>query len=313
MSSIRSVKALQAQGLVSADQVPELQQVEAQFATAITPEMLAHIEEPGIAKQFLPSVQELQIQPEELQDPIGDAAHSPVKGIVHRHRDRCLLMPVKVCAVYCRFCFRRELIGPGTGALTPNEMAAALDYIRQKTQIWEVILTGGDPLMLKPKLLSRYLQELAAIEHVEVIRLHTRIPMVDSQRINADLLAVLSRVKPIYVVLHINHVDEFHPEAIAACERLIQAGCVLLCQSVLLKGINDSVGQLAALYRACVKYRIKPYYLHQLDQAKGTSHFRVPIDEGRALMHELRANYSGLCLPTYVIDVPEGKGGKTPL
>lgn len=311
--SIRSVKQLALAGFMDEAVALDLVEVEQQFATAITPDIFPLLSESGIAKQFVPDRAELHIEPDELEDPIGDQAHAPVKGIVHRHRDRCLLMPVKVCAVYCRFCFRREHIGPGKAALTPEELEVALDYIRAHEEIWEVILTGGDPLLLKPKYLQHCLQSLKAIEHVKVVRIHTRIPMVDSTRISPELIDVLRQIRPLYIVVHVNHPAEFHEGAILACERLVNGGAVLLSQSVLLKGVNDEVEILAKLFQLCVLHRIKPYYLHQLDKARGVNHFEVDIKTGVALMTELRARYSGLCQPIYVRDELGGVGGKLPL
>ncbi len=315
--SIKKIQHCVEKAWVSPQQALTLQPVMDAFNLSISAEMADIMSNPqqssGVTAQFLPSVQELNIAADELTDPIGDVSHSPVAGVVHRHRDRCLLMPVKVCAVYCRFCFRREKIGPGNAAMTPDQLDKAYDYIADHPEIWEVILTGGDPLMLKPKSLQAIIQRLHGIPHVKIIRLHTRIPVVDSQRINDDMLAVLSSVKPIYMVLHVNHVNEFHDKARLACQRLVDAGVVMLSQSVLLKDINDNIDSLEQLMRLLVELRIKPYYIHQLDKARGTGHFRVAPECGVQLMQQLRQRISGLCQPTYVVDTPGGDGGKTPL
>ncbi len=314
--SIKNIAQLQQAGLVQESELSQLNQVAEQFSVAITPEMNQVVQaaaSDGVKKQFVPTRDELLIAADELVDPIGDAAYSPVKGVVHRHRDRCLFMPINVCAVYCRFCFRREKIGPGNAALTPEQLDAAIAYIESHSEIWEVILTGGDPLLLKPKQLSGIMERLNAIDHVKVIRVHTRIPVVDSVRINADMIAALQLHQPTYVVLHANHADEFHRDAKQACLSLVGAGIPMLSQSVLLKGINDSVEVLADLMRQLVMLKIKPYYLHQLDKARGTGHFRVDPKKGLALMQQLRQHYSGLCLPTYVVDTPGGAGGKQPV
>ena len=261
-----------------------------------------------IAAQYLPRVEELHVRPDELTDPIGDAVHTPILGITHRYPDRVLLKPVHVCPVYCRFCFRREVVGPGGGALSPAELEAALAWIRDHEEVWEVILTGGDPLILSPRRLGDLVRAVAAIDHVAVIRVHTRVPVADPKRVTDELVAALRCSKTTYVVLHANHARELTPEAVEACARIVDAGIPMLSQSVLLRGVNDDAATLEALFRALVVHRIKPYYLHHPDLAAGTSHFRVGIDEGRALTAALHANTSGLCRPTYVLDIPGGHG-----
>jgi lysine 2,3-aminomutase len=261
-----------------------------------------------IARQYVPRADELVTTPDELADPIGDHAHSPVKGIVHRYQDRVLLKPSHACPVYCRFCFRREMVGPGGEALSPSELEAALDYVRAHPEIWEVILTGGDPLILSPRRIGEIVRALDAIDHVGVIRVHTRVPVVDPLRVTDELIAALRAEKAVYVVLHVNHAREFTDAARAACRKLSDAGIVLLSQSVLLKGVNDDAATLEALFRSLVRHRIKPYYLHQGDLAPGTSQFRTTIAEGQALMRDLRGRVSGLCQPTYVLDIPGGHG-----
>ena len=250
--------------------------------------------------------------PHEQPDPIGDDALSPLPGLVHRYEDRVLLKPVLVCPVYCRFCFRREHVGPGGGALTPAQTEAALDYIRARPAIREVILTGGDPLMLAPRRLSALLGALEAIPHVETLRIHTRVPVADPARLTPVLAAALVTEKPTWLVLHANHAREFTAEAQAALGRVVRQGVPLLGQSVLLRGVNDSSQALEALFRAMLRARVKPYYLHQLDAAPGTSRFHVPIEEGRRLLAQLRGRVTGLAWPTYVLDIPGGHG-KVPI
>ena len=263
---------------------------------------------PALRRQFIPSPQELESSPGENADPIGDHAHAPVKGIVHRYPDRALLLPTLTCAVYCRFCFRREDVG-SQGVLSPAEMDAALDYIRATPAIWEVILTGGDPLVLSARRIGEIMRALDDIPHVQVIRVHTRVPVAMPERIDAGLIAALkSTGKAVYVAVHCNHADEISPAMRAACGRLSDAGIPLLAQTVLLRGVNDSVETLETLMRGLVATRIKPYYLHQLDYAPGTGHFRVPVEEGRALVKALRGRVSGLAQPTYILDIPGGAG-----
>lgn len=301
-------------GLARSERLADLERVAARYAVAITPAMatlmdIANEHDP-IARQFVPDPAELDVQPDEAADPIGDDIHSPLEGLVHRYPDRVLLKLVNVCAVYCRFCFRREMIGPGkANALSEQSLADALAYIAAHREIWEVILSGGDPLVLSPRRLAVVMKRLGAIEHVKIVRVHTRVPAVDPRRITPALLRALKGSgKTTYVVLHANHARELTPEARAACARLIDAGVPMLAQSVLLKGVNDDVDALGALMRAFVECRIKPYYLHHLDRAPGTSHFRTTVAQGQELMRVLRARYSGLCQPSYVIDTPgEGK------
>lgn len=303
--------------LIGRDRLTALQQVAARYAVAITPAFADLIDrsdpDDPIARQFVPDVRELALQSQESGDPIGDQAFTPVEGVVHRYPDRVLLKLVNACAVYCRFCFRREMVGPGRGALSPRALEAALGYIGACRQIWEVILTGGDPLLLSPRRLHAVMTRLGAIDHVKVIRVHTRLPTAAPERVNAGLVRALrSRDKATFVVLHVNHPRELGTKARAACARLIDAGIPMLSQSVLLRGVNDDADTLGALMRALVESRIKPYYLHHADLAPGTAHLRTTIPEGQALMRALRGRYSGLCQPAYMLDIPGGHG-KSPV
>ncbi len=309
---LRSVGDLATAGLVAPARRADLERVAARYAVALTPDLAGLIDpaDPAdpVARQFLPDARELERAPEERADPIGDAAKSPIKGIVHRYPDRVLLTPVHVCPVYCRFCFRREKVGPGSEALTRAETAAALGYIRGHPEIFEVILTGGDPLVLAPAKLGALVAALGAIPHVKVIRLHTRAPVAQPGVITPALAKALRSDKAVYVVLHCNHPREVTKPLAAAVLRLVKAGVAVLSQSVLLRGVNDNAETLEALFRALVAARIKPYYLHHPDLAPGTAHFRTDLAAGRALMRELRGRLSGLAQPTYVLDVPGGHG-----
>ncbi|APG83031.1 lysine 2,3-aminomutase YodO family protein [Sinorhizobium americanum CCGM7] len=311
---IRTAGDLAEAGLIDASAEEAISRVASRYAIAISPAVADLIDRADphdpIARQFVPDAAELTLTPEERADPIGDGAHSPVPGIVHRYPDRVLLKAVHVCPVYCRFCFRREMVGPqGLGTLTPAELDAAIAYLAAHPEIWEVILTGGDPLVLSPRRLQEILERLGAIEHVKVVRFHTRVPVVEPHRIDADLIAALkSSGKATYVALHANHPRELTGEARGAAARLIDAGIVIISQSVLLKGVNDDPEVLAELMRAFVETRIKPYYLHHPDLAPGTGHFRLSIEEGQALVASLRGRVSGLCQPTYILDIPGGYG-----
>lgn len=309
--------ALQQQGILSPAEARALEPVAARFSVAVTPAMreLITAGDPAdpLAQQFVPSVQELEEHPAEWDDPIGDAAHTPITGIVHRYTDRLLLMPLKICPVYCRFCFRRETVGRQEhGLLSDAELVAALTYIRAHTEVWEVILSGGDPLLLSPRRLNHILTELSGIEHVRVIRIHTRVPVVDPDRITPELTHTLRRDQAVYVVLHTNHPRELTSHALRACARLVDAGVPMLSQTVLLKNVNDSAATLEALFRRLVEHRIKPYYLHHADRARGTGHFRTSIATGQTLLRELRGRVSGLCQPEYMLDIPGGHG-KVPI
>ena len=306
-----SARELAQAGFIAQERVGALDDVAARYAIALTPAMAELIDpsDPNdpIARQFLPSEAELELQPQERSDPIGDERHSPLKGVVHRYRDRVLLKPTLVCPVYCRFCFRREMVGPGAGQmLTADELDAGLSYIAQHTEIWEVILTGGDPLMLSPRRIEQITQRLGAIDHVKVVRWHSRVPVADPARITGALVQAIAGAKTAYVVLHVNHPRELAPAAIFAAAKFIDAGIPVLSQSVLLKSVNDDVATLTSLMRALVAARIKPYYLHHMDLASGTAHFRTTIASGRALMTALRRAVSGLAVPQYVLDIPDG-------
>jgi lysine 2,3-aminomutase len=313
-TTLRDVRSLTQAGLVPPERLSALEAVAARYAVAITPAMAELIDPANandpIARQFIPSSEELIASPGEDGDPIGDGAHSPVEGIVHRYRDRVLLKPTHTCAVYCRFCFRREMVGPeGLSNLTPAQLDAAFAYIAGRPEIWEVIVTGGDPFVLSPRRLTDLMARLDAIPHVKIVRFHTRVPAVDPGAVTDGLVAALKgSTKTVYVALHANHARELTPAARAACAKIIDAGIPMLSQTVLLRGINDDAEVLAELMRAFVETRIRPYYLHHGDHAPGTAHLRTTLAEGQALMRALRGTVSGLAQPTYVLDIPGGHG-----
>ena len=310
--SLRKVADLAAWGLVPNARAAALERVAERYAVAITPAMAELIDpiDPAdpIARQFVPDLAELIVTPEERADPIGDERFSPVKGIVHRYPDRVLLKPLHACPVYCRFCFRREQVGPDGEALSPAELKAALDYIQARPEIWEVIITGGDPFLLSPRRLGAIVRALDEMEHVRVIRFHTRVPVVDPARVSPRLVAALEAEKAVYVAIHANHPRELTAEFRAACRGLAKSGIPLLGQTVLLKGVNDDATVLEQLFRGLVAARVKPYYLHHPDLARGTGRFRVDLRDGQALMRRLRGRVSGLCQPGYVLDLPGGLG-----
>ena len=317
--TLTSVAGLRAAGLLPLEANAGIDTVAARYAIAITPVMADLIVggDPSdpIARQLVPSTLELHTAEHELQDPIGDEAHAPVPGIVHRYRDRVLLKVTSLCPVYCRFCFRRETVGPGgDAALSGEALNRALAYIAGHPQIFEVILTGGDPLVLSARRIAEVAQALAAIPHVKILRWHTRLPVASPQRVTKALARALTagHDKTVYVALHANHARELTPDARAACARLIAAGAAMVSQTVLLKGVNDNIEALEALMRALVEARVKPYYLHHADLAPGTAHLRTSIAVGQTLVRQLRQRASGLAQPTYVLDIP-GAFGKTPI
>lgn len=312
--TLRSPDDLIAAGLVPPKQHEMLDDVAQHYATAIPPAFLDLITSPDdpIGVQVVPSAQELEIAPEERSDPIGDNALSPVPGIVHRYADRALLKPLLICPLYCRFCFRREHVGPDGGVLDDAALEQALEWLRTHEQIREVILTGGDPLMLSPRRLGRIVAALSAMPHVTTIRVHSRVPVADPERVTDALLDALETDKAMWMAVHINHAREMSEPARACLKRIVRRGIPLLGQSVLLRGVNDSEQALEDLFRAMVETRMRPYYLHQLDPAPGTAHFHVPVEEGQRLLAGLRGRVTGLAWPLYVLDIPGGYG-KVPL
>jgi lysine 2,3-aminomutase len=318
MTTLRTAHQICDHGFAPPESRAALEKVVVRYAVALPPTLAALIDRNDphdpIARQFVPSKAELDHRPQELSDPIGDDAHTPVTGIVHRYPDRVLLKLNAVCAVYCRFCFRREMVGPGKpNVLSPAALAAAVDYISIHPEIWEVILTGGDPLVLSARRLRAAMKHLSEIEHVKVVRIHTRVPIADPARMTPELVRALKiKGKATYVAVHVNHARELTAQARAACAALADAGIPLLAQSVLLAGVNDTPAAMEDLMRGLVECRIKPYYLHHGDLAPGTSHLRTEIASGQALMRALRGRVSGLCQPSYVLDIPGGHG-KSPI
>jgi lysine 2,3-aminomutase len=313
----RTLRAVE--DILQSDLAPEsaraaLNAVAARYAIAIPPALRALIESPtdAIGLQFIPHPAELITAPHEDADPIADEALSPIPGIVHRYPDRALLKPLLACPVYCRFCFRREQVGPDGGLLSDAELNHAYAYIAAHPEIREVILTGGDPLILSPRRLQQILQNLSTIPHVEVLRIHSRVPVADPSLITDALADALDIKTPLFLAAHINHARELTPAAAEALEKLQRRRIPILGQTVLLAGVNDSEEALGDLFRAMLRARIKPYYLHQLDAAPGTARFHVPPERGREILANLRGKISGTALPTYIYDRPGGLG-KIPL
>jgi lysine 2,3-aminomutase len=313
---VLGAKDFVAAGLAESGRLDEIQKVAEHFAVAVT-EDVAELIDPAddrdpIAAQFVPREAELIAGVNERSDPVGDERWSPLPGIVHRYPDRVLLKPTLLCPVYCRFCFRRDVVGKKKAMLDANSLKRAFDYIRQRPQIWEVIVTGGDPFVLAPRRIAEIVQNLDRIPHLGVLRFHTRVPVVDPKRVSGALVEALASEKALYVAIHANHPRELTEPVREALLRLNRGGIPLLSQTVLLRGVNDDTAVLETLFRRLVAMRVKPYYLHHADLARGTGHFRTGIASGQRLVRSLRGRVSGLCQPTYVLDIPGGYG-KVPI
>ncbi len=311
---LRTARDLVRAGLIAPGREGAIEAVAERYAMAIPPALAALIGDRAdpIGLQFVPDEAELVTAPGESADPIADEALSPIPGIVHRYPDRVLLKPILACPVYCRFCFRREQVGPDGGVLGEAALARAYEWVAARPDIREVILTGGDPLMLSPRRLGAIVAALSAIAHLQTLRVHSRVPVAAPERVTEEMAAALGGGAPLWLVLHANHAREITEAVRAAVRRLLAAGVPVLGQSVLLAGVNDSEEALAGLFRAMIAARIKPYYLHQLDRAPGTARFHVPIARGRALLAALRGRIPGHAIPTYVLDIPGG-AGKVPV
>jgi lysine 2,3-aminomutase len=261
--------------------------------------------------QAIPRRIEADIRPEELRDPLGEDTHNPAPSVVHKYPDRVLFLVVDRCGIYCRHCNRRRLVG-GDEPPTTAELEAGLDYIAKTPRIRDVLLSGGDPLLLSTRRLGHLLGRLRAIPHVETIRIGTRLPVVCPMRIDDELCAMLRPHHPLFINTHFNHAKELTPEARAACERLVDAGVPVGNQTVLLRGINSSVPALRALMRGLLRSRVRPYYLFQGDTVLGTDHLRTPVETAQELYKGLRGWMNGMAVPMLVLDAPGG-GGKVPI
>jgi len=311
--NFNTIESLINTGLADPSEFKNLKQVADKY-TVLAPKHLTDliIEKPSedpIAKQIIPSPKELVIKKEENKDPIGDERFSPLKGLVHRYSDRALIKMNSSCAVYCRFCFRREVIGPHGHNMNDNEIKNALEYVQKHKEISEVILSGGDPFILKPEKIINFMEILNTIEHVKILRFHTRVPVAAPHLVTTDFIKALKKnKKTTFVAIHINHYRELSTKTIKVCKKLLKAGIILIGQTVLLKGVNNKAKTLKKLFKEMLEARIIPYYLHHPDLANGTGHFRVSIQEGQSLMRELRGEISGIAIPTYTLDIPGGYG-----
>ena len=286
------------------------------FRMAITPYYLSLIDQSNpndpVRMQAIPRVAECAVNPSDMADPLHEDADSPVPGMTHRYPDRVLLLLTDQCGMYCRHCTRRRKAGENDAPMPAENVEKALDYIREHKEIRDVILSGGDPLTLGDERLDEVLDKLSRIEHVDIVRIGSRLPVVLPQRITDNLIAVLKKYKFVWLNTHFNHPQEMTAEASAALAKLSEAGVVLGNQSVLLKGINDNIDVMKQLVHTLVKNRVRPYYIYQCDLSEGIAHFRTPISKGIEIMESLRGHTSGLCVPTFVVDAPGG-GGKIPV
>lgn len=286
------------------------------FRMAITPYYLSIIDQKNpndpVRMQAIPKIQESKLVTTDMDDPLHEDTDSPTPGLTHRYPDRTLLLLTDQCSMYCRHCTRRRKAGEHDAPMPKDNVSKAIEYIRNTKEVRDVILSGGDPLTLSTARLEEVISEIAAIDHVDIIRIGSRIPVVLPQRIDDDLIAMLKKYPMIWLNTHFNHPNEMTPEAQKALAKLANAGVVLGNQSVLLKGINDHVDVMKKLVHTLVKNRVRPYYIYQCDLSEGISHFRTPISKGIEIMESLRGHTSGLCIPTYVVDAPGG-GGKIPV
>ncbi len=265
-----------------------------------------------VRSQCIPSSKEMEITSTELADPLGEEKFTKVPYIVHKYPDRVLFLLTGKCAMYCRHCTRRRLAGNEDFSIRDQDVNAALDYIKSHPEVRDVLLSGGDPLILSDSCLESIIKRLRDIPHVEIIRIGTRTPVVIPMRITDSLVSMLKKYHPVWINTHFNHPKEITPEAEAACAKIADAGIPLGNQTVLLKGINDNAGTMKELCLKLVKNRVRPYYLYQCDIAQGINHFRTPVEKGLEIMAHLRGYISGFAVPTFVIDAPGG-GGKIPV
>jgi len=285
------------------------------FPFSVTPYYLSLLDlndqNSPLRKTIIPSIKESYTSPGESEDPLHEENTSPVPGIVHRYPDRVLFLTTSFCSVYCRYCTRSRLVGGHTEALE-DHWKEAIDYIRKTTAIRDVLISGGDPLTMCDERLNWLLKEITSIDHVEMVRIGTKVPMVLPQRITPQLLKIFKQYKPLYLSVHCTHPDEITAESSKAFNSLADAGVVMGSQTVLLKGVNDSAQTLTELYHRLLKVRVRPYYLFQCDPIIGSEHFRTTVDKGREVMFGIRGFTSGYAVPQYVIDTPGG-GGKVPI
>ena len=313
---VTSVNQLKKYINLSIEEETQISSVLSKFRMAITPYYLTLMDPDNIncpiRKQAIPSISEMTIGKNDLLDPLDEDKDSPVPGLTHRYPDRVLFLITDMCSMYCRHCTRRRFAGQTDNELSQDRIKKGLDYIRKTPQVRDVLLSGGDALLMSDERLEFIISELRKIEHVEVIRIGTRVPVVMPQRITDDFVNMIKKYHPIWINTHFNHYDEFTVESKKALAKMADAGIPLGNQSVLLKGINDCVHIMKKLVTGLVQLRVRPYYLYQCDLSLGIEHFRTPISKGIEIIEGLRGHISGFCIPTFVVDAPGG-GGKIPV
>ena len=301
---------------LSEEEIEGFEHAADRFTIGVTPYILSLMDRNNSAcplrKQFIPSGKEQFVSPVEMEDPCGEDGCSPVPGLVHRYPDRVLLLATDVCAVYCRYCTRSRLVGHKSGIRFQETFEKQLNYIRNNPQVRDVLISGGDPLLLSEDKLDFMLSKLREIPHVELLRIGSRVPIVLPQRITDSLVSVLEKYHPLFMSLHVNHAMELTPEVKTAVDKLCRAGIPLGSQTVLLKGVNDSAEVMKAMVHKLLTFRIRPYYLYQCDPVQGSGHLRTSIAKGMQILRKLRGFTSGYAIPTYVVDAPGG-GGKIPI
>ncbi len=301
---------------ITQKEAKQINQVLSKFRMAITPYYLTLIdplnENCPIRLQAIPGISEMEVGEFDLLDPLDEDIDSPVPGLTHRYPDRVLFLITDMCSMYCRHCTRRRFAGQHDREMSNERIEMAIDYIRKTPQVRDVLLSGGDALLMSDKRLEQIISKLREIEHVEIIRIGTRTPVVMPQRITDDLVNMLQKYHPIWLNTHFNHYDEITKESADAMIKMANAGIPLGNQSVLLRGINDCVDIMRKLCTRLVQIRVRPYYLYQCDLSLGIEHFRTPVSKGIEIIEGLRGHISGFCIPTFVVDAPGG-GGKIPV
>lgn len=314
--ALRGVEDLEAIVCLTAAEREGIAETAEIFRTSITPYLAGLIdpEDPScpIRRQMIPIADENRPDPMEMRDPLAEDGNMVVPGLVHRYPDRVLFLPIDVCAVYCRYCTRKRLVSTGELEISPAHREAAYRYIESHPEVRDVLISGGDPLLLPDSRLEEMILRLRRIPHVEFVRIGTRIPGVLPQRITHDFARMLKRVGPVWMSVHFNHPREITPEVAEACRRMAFAGVPMGGQTVLLRGINDSPDVMKRLMHELLKIRVRPYYIYHCDPVTGTSHLRTSVETGLRIIESLRGHTTGYAVPTYVIDAPGG-GGKIPI
>ena len=313
---LASIEDLQKYVRLTPAEINGIKMAQGRFPVGITP-YWASLLDPNNARcplrmQVIPTAQEHLVSKNEMLDPLAEDSHSPVPGIVHRYPDRVLLLPLNMCAAYCRYCTRSRWVGDENEMMFGPRLDAAIDYLRANKQIRDVLISGGDPLLFSDKRLDDLLGRLRAIDHIEFIRIGTRVPVFLPMRITPELVATMRKHHPLWISIHFNHPKEITPEVKRACTMLADGGFPLGSQSVLLKGINDDPQIFKTLVHELLKIRVRPYYIYQCDPVTGTTHFRTTVAKGVEIIEALRGHTTGYAVPTFVVDAPGG-GGKVPI